>query len=1000
MKKIVKLFTLVLAITGASIQAATFNVADGDFFGLRVAIAKADSNGEADVINLAIGGTYSVDLAEEGPAGPSSMVIEGDGAHPLTINGNGSILQRTDFLARRILRIAAGAVVTLNQLSLNNGSGSREGAGILNEGGTLELVECTLSNNSVSAVVARGGAIFQVGGKLTLRRCTIVSNGVAGQGATGATTRGEGGGIYNAGGIVEVQLCTFSANGASSQGSSADSTAKGGAIANTGSSGRLVITNSTFNGNNAAGVNAEGKTISSTSDGATVEIGNTIIFGTAPVFSGAVTSRGYNLTNSSTFGSGPTDGDQLNTDPQLLPLAFNGGQTRTHAITLSSPATDKGKRDAIPALAVTTDQRGSPRPVDHPGIPPAAGGDNSDIGAYEIGLPQTAATLTVTNGDDHDNGLCSDDDCTLREAITAANALAGDNTIGFAAGVTGTIQLRSALPNLASNITIDGPGADRLTVRRDTQFGGSLYRIFTSSNGTSTGPTVSLLDMTISNGRGSGTPANGGGVYNDHGTLRIERCRINLNAATNAAGLWSVGGSTTVVESTIDHNEATGVGGGILNSGTLGNAALTLTNVTLENNSASGGGAAIYNAGPSGAATVTLQNVTISNNFFSASIYNDGSNSNVSPRNSIFSPRLGYPSFTNVNGATITSLGYNISSDPAGGDGGTGPGGVLTHPTDRRNTDPKLAAGLDFHGGGTPTVALRGDSPAVNTADQNSAPPRDQRGFLRAGPPDIGAFEFGGTLPVTLANLSTRLRVETGDNVLIGGFIVGGSSTASKRVIVRALGPSVPVPGTLADPQLKGYNGRGHLTVGNDNWRSTQEAAIRATGIPPGNDLEAAAIFSPTAGPYTIVVSGADGGTGIALVEIYDLDRTVPAKLINLSTRGLVQGGDNVMIGGFIILGADQQKIILRAIGPSLSLSNKLANPVLELHDGNGATIATNDNWKSDQRAEIEATGIPPTNDLESAMIRTLAPGSYTAILRSADSTIGVAVVEVYALEQ
>jgi CSLREA domain-containing protein len=992
MKKIFNGFALVLTITSASIHAATFNVADAE--GLRSAIALANANGEPDVINLSPG-NYHLGPSESGPAGPSGLLIQADSGHPITLNGNGAVLRRTSPFLHRILHITAGAVVTLNRLTLTNGNSAREGAAILIENSTLELVECTLSNNTVSSPpVALGGAIFQIGGKLTLRRCTVNSNGAF----AGSGNRAEGGGIYNSGGIVEVQLCTFSGNGVGA--SASDSRAIGGAIANTGATGRLLITNSTFNGNNATAITTEGETIFSTSDGATVEIGSSIIFGTMPVFSGAVTSRGYNLTNSSTIGLGATEGDQLNTDPQLAPLASNGGPTQTHAINLSSPATDKGKRDVIPAFAVTTDQRGFPRPVDHPGIPPAApGGDNSDIGAYEVGLPQTAATLTVTNTDDHDNGLCSADDCTLREAIATANALTGDHTIVFAPGVIGSIQLRGALPNLSSNITIDGPGADRLAVRRDTNFSGSLmYRIFTSSNGTPTGPTVSLLGLTITNGRGPGNPSNGGGVYNDHGVLRIERCRISGNTATNAAGVWSVGGSTTVVDSTIDDNDADGLGGGIFNSATGGNASLTLTNVTLDNNSAVGGGAAIYNAGPSGSATVMLQNVTVSNNFFSAGIYNDGPTSNVAPRNSIFSPRAGYSSFTNANGATVTSLGYNISSDDAGGGGGTGPGGALTHPTDRRNTDPKFAGVPNYFGGETPTVPLRPDSPAINTADQNSAPPRDQRGFLRNGPPDIGAFEFGGTLPVTLANLSTRLRVETGDNVLIGGFIVTGN--APKRVIVRAMGPSVPVPGRLPDPQLQVFDQSGHQFVYNDNWRIPQEAEIRATGVPPGNDLEAAATFSVNPGAYTIVVSGVDGGTGIGLVEIYDLDRTVPAKLVNISTRGLVQGGDNVMIGGFIILGADQQKVILRAIGPSLALSNKLANPVLELHDGNGATIATNDNWKSDQRAEIEATGIPPTHDLESALVRTLAPGNYTAILRSADSTIGIAVFEAYALEQ
>ena len=132
------------------------------------------------------------------------------------------------------------------------------------------------------------------------------------------------------------------------------------------------------------------------------------------------------------------------------------------------------------------------------------------------------------------------------------------------------------------------------------------------------------------------------------------------------------------------------------------------------------------------------------------------------------------------------------------------------------------------------------------------------------------------------------------------------------------------------------------------------------------------------------------------MFEVYDLDRTVNSKLANISTRGLVQTGNNVMIGGFIVVGPDSQKVIVRAMGPSLPLSGALANPTLELHDGNGALFAANDDWRSDQEAEIIATGIAPSNNLESAIVRTLAPGNYTAIVRGVNDTMGVALVEVY----
>ena len=173
-----------------------------------------------------------------------------------------------------------------------------------------------------------------------------------------------------------------------------------------------------------------------------------------------------------------------------------------------------------------------------------------------------------------------------------------------------------------------------------------------------------------------------------------------------------------------------------------------------------------------------------------------------------------------------------------------------------------------------------------------------------------------------------------------------------------------------------------------------------ATGIPPSNDLESAIVATLPANnsAYTAIMRGANNGTGVGLVEAYDLDRTVNSKLANISTRGFVQTGDNVLIGGLIVVGQNPLRIIVRAIGPSLSLTGKLANPTLELRDGNGALIRSNDNWRSDQEGEIIATGIPPTNDLESAIVENLAPGNYTAILRGLNGTTGIALVEGYAL--
>jgi hypothetical protein len=196
------------------------------------------------------------------------------------------------------------------------------------------------------------------------------------------------------------------------------------------------------------------------------------------------------------------------------------------------------------------------------------------------------------------------------------------------------------------------------------------------------------------------------------------------------------------------------------------------------------------------------------------------------------------------------------------------------------------------------------------------------------------------------------------------------------------------------------YDSASQLVISNDDWGSAPNVqAIIDSPIAPANPLESAILRSLAPGSYTAIVRGAGGTTGVALVEAYDLDRTVNSRLANISTRAAVQTGDNVLIGGFIVLGSDSLKVIVRAIGPSLSVANHMVDPFLELHDGNGATMATNDNWRSTQEEAIIATTIPPTDNAEAAIVLMLAPGNYTAIVSGVNNATGVAVVEVYGLQ-
>ena len=275
-------------------------------------------------------------------------------------------------------------------------------------------------------------------------------------------------------------------------------------------------------------------------------------------------------------------------------------------------------------------------------------------------------------------------------------------------------------------------------------------------------------------------------------------------------------------------------------------------------------------------------------------------------------------------------------------------------------------------------------------------------GYDGAGNIDLNLTSTPGHMAGALANISTRLRVETGDNALIAGFIITG--TQNKRVIVRAIGPSLPFADKLENPTLELRNSSGDLLDSNDNWvDSPNKQAILDSTIPPGNDFESAIVANLPANSasYTAIVRGAGDGTGIGVVETYDLDSSVNSKLANISTRGFVQTGDNVLIAGTIVTGQTSQRVIIRAIGPSLPIAGKMENPTLELRDSNGALLQANDNWveSADKQAIIDTT-IPPANDLESAIVAILPANnaSYTAIVRGVNDATGIAVVEVYAL--
>ena len=351
-------------------------------------------------------------------------------------------------------------------------------------------------------------------------------------------------------------------------------------------------------------------------------------------------------------------------------------------------------------------------------------------------------------------------------------------------------------------------------------------------------------------------------------------------------------------------------------------------------------------------------------------------------------------SLTSQAKATSVALQWNPNPEPdiAGYRLFYGPGsGNYTQQIDVGNT---TAATVSDLANGTYFFVVT----AYNTATVQSLPSHEVSATVGIGPTPTPP-----ATPATLGNISTRLRVQNGDNVLICGMIATG--TESKNVIIRAIGPTLSalgVPDALPDPTLELYQGN-TLLFSNDDWRnSTQQVEIENSGLAPNSNAESAIIWTLTPGQnYTAIVRGKNGQTGIGVVEAYDLDRTATSKLANISTRGFVEVDDSVMIAGLIVTPSDgaNLNILVRALGPTLGelgVPGALANPTLDLVNSSGTVIRSNDNWKDSQRAEIEATGLAPNHDAESALMETVAPGAYTAIVRGNGRTTGVGLVEVY----
>jgi hypothetical protein len=323
----------------------------------------------------------------------------------------------------------------------------------------------------------------------------------------------------------------------------------------------------------------------------------------------------------------------------------------------------------------------------------------------------------------------------------------------------------------------------------------------------------------------------------------------------------------------------------------------------------------------------------------------------------------------------------------------------ITGQLDGSNATATLTSetGTIFERSGTTSLSQSGTlQPGNYTLSVNVAPPTNSSANF--------TFALDGPVSTPRAtNLSTRLLVGTSNDAGIGGFIVTGNGP--RHLLLRGMGPSLSQFGILellANPVLELHGPSGFTTISNDNWRDTQEAEIIATGRAPGNDLESAIVADLAPGAYTAILAGNADTTGVGLLEIYDLSPNQDSRLADISTRGNVRTGDDIMIAGFILEGGGgTDAIIVRGIGPSLAafgLPNVLANPQLELRNSNGGLIRSNDNWGDDpaQAGLISAAGLAPSETPESAIVESLSPGTYTALLSGTANGTGIGLVEVY----
>ncbi|MFL6528067.1 MAG: hypothetical protein ACJ8IQ_08215 [Chthoniobacterales bacterium] len=817
------------------------------------------------------------------------------------------------------------------------------------------FIGCTFNNNSASPSISGGGSLWIQSGSAAFQQCNFIDNSSTNYGAAFSALDSK----------IFLRGCTFRNNRTNVPGHSA--TSLGGAINNSDSS--IQIDGCIFDGNQAGYVGgaifAGGKW---DTNGARLLVSNSLFVGNV---------------------AAPYPGQQVASPP--LAGAVHVEDNVTAAFTNCRFVLNSAQQGgAISSYRSVTTFNGCV--FDGNSVTGSAGGAGSGGSIFAISADTPDASTA--------NGTINRRSIILKIQDTLFRGAGGgkiDALHGGAIFVSGDTHAAYGTDGIQQNGSED---SNRATVE--------LTRVaFTglNTNGTAGAMTCGFVNLKMDTSivdHCSSANDSGGVRLGDNGVAQITNSTISYcHTGALGGGLAIFSGTLNMSNTAIFGNSLSGGGGSGLLTSPIGNRQDgipprqvdgLIQQCTFSENT---GGAMVYDGDGSSAPFNLVQYG--SNTFFSSTgtiAYHDDVIGNLTvPRlNAAVIPR-------SVGPATAKTTVPNIALGAAPERGAmlliprsvqqVGAPGETT-PIRSQLIYTSSARGVIVDGSSQP------GSGVIATVD-------DRAHTLRVGSTSVS------TTPTAMVplNISTRLAVGTGDNALIGGFIIVGNSP--KRVLVRAMGPSLAVTGTVSDTTLQVFSGP-KLMAQNDDWGTTQtgglitaaqEVEVMSTGIPPSSLLESAIMVTLDPGSYTAVVHGANGTTGNALVEVYDLDTTQTSTLANISTRGLVQIGDNVMIGGFIVRGgAGATKIVVRGLGPSLPVSRPLVDPTLDLVNAQGTIIDSNDDWATGHASELKAAGLAPTKAAESAIYRTdLARGAYTAVLRGKNGSAGVGLVEVYVFQ-